>query len=92
MNWPDQPELWNLLDRYEDRWRYTYPDLNITREIMRMAEWCEANPTKRPKKNWKRFATLWLARNQQAIERSVAREAWNHAYNTVQSEVGKFRG
>lgn len=92
MNWPDVPQLWNLLDRYEERWKLTYPALNITAEVLRMGEWCEANKSKQPKKNWKRFATLWLARNQAALERAEARQMVEHEYQRVASEVGKFRG
>ena len=92
MNWPDFPELWQLLDRYEARWKLTYPDLQIDREVLRMGEWCEANPGKKPKKNWKRFMTLWLARNQAGIERAAVREQMQVAQRRADAEVGKYRG
>ena len=91
MNWPDVPELWSLLSRYEDRWRYTYPALNITQEVLRAAEWVEANPKKAPKKNWKRFMTLWLARNQAAIERAEARELVQREQQRADAMVGSHR-
>lgn len=92
MNWPDAPELYALLDRYEERWALTYPALNIVREVMRAAEWCEANPARRPKKNYKRFMVLWLARNQAAIERAEAREAWQREQQRIDASVGKWEG
>lgn len=91
MNWPDIPELWALLDRYEDRWKLTYPGLEIQREVLRMGEWCEANPARKPKRNWKRFMTLWLARNQAALERAEVREQAERQYNRIQAGVGKLR-
>ena len=74
INWPDFPQLWKNFSLYEDRWKFTYPGLEIEREILRMGEYLEANPSKKPKKNWKRFMVLWLARNQAALERAEARE------------------
>ena len=92
MNWPDLPELYALLDRFEERWKFAYPGLNITAEVMRMAEWCEANRAKQPKKNWHRFATTWLARNQAAIDRAEAREMIQRMQQRCDAEVGKYRG
>jgi hypothetical protein len=74
LNWPDIPQLWSILSVCEDRWKFTYPALEIEREVLRMGEWIEANPSKRPKKNWKRFMVLWLARNQAAAERTEIRQ------------------
>lgn len=92
MNWPDVPQLWSLLSLCEDRWRYTYPDLNITQEVLRAAEWIEANPKKAPKRNWKRFMILWLAKNQASIERAEAREMVQREQQRADAMVGKWEG
>lgn len=85
MNWPDQPELYALLDRYEDRWKFLYPALNITKEVMLMAEWCDdpANKSRKPKKNWRRFAETWLSRNQSRLEVAEVRELVQHENNRL---------
>lgn len=92
MNWPDTPELYALLDRYEERWAFVYPSLEIQREILRMAEWCAANPSKKPKRNWKRFAVNWLAKNQAAIERVEIREIMQREQQRADASVGKWEG
>lgn len=45
------------------RWREIYPGVNITRELLKMAEWCRANPErKKTKRGVNRFITSWLGR------------------------------
>ena len=92
MNWPDVPELYSLLDCYEERWKLTYPGLEITREVMRAAEWCAANPARKPKKRWHRFMVLWLARNQAALERIELREQLQQAQRRADASVGLWEG
>lgn len=98
--WPDIPELWQLLSRYEERWAFLYPDIDLTKEVLRMAEWCEANPGKRPKKNWKRFMTLWLGRSQSRMEvaeviervkREDMRLAAHHQYVDLQAVLEQIQ-
>lgn len=91
MNWPDIPELWACLSLFEDRWAYVYPGLELTRETLRMAEWLEANPSRRPRKNYKAFMVKWLARSQASIERAEAREAWQREQQRVDAMVGRLR-
>lgn len=91
LNWPQIPELWNCLSRYEDRWRFCYPALEIEREVLRMAEWIEANPRHKPR-NFKRFMVRWLARNQAAIERAEAREMIERAQRRADASVGLWEG
>lgn len=91
MNWPDYPQLWSVLSVCEDRWKFTYPGLEIEREVLRMGEWLEAHPHRKPR-NWKRFMVGWLARNQAAVERTVAREMIQREQQRVDAEVGKYRG
>lgn len=92
MNWPDVPQLYSIASVCEERWRYVYPGLEIDREILRMAEWIEANPERKPKKNWKRFMTLWLARNQAALERVEMREQVQREQRRMDASVGAYRG
>jgi len=90
--WPDVPELWNLLDRYEDRWKFAYPGLNIQAEVLRMMEWCEANRSKQPKKNWHRFAVTWLNKNQRGLEQANWREELQRAQRHADARVGLWEG
>lgn len=90
MNWPDYPQLWSLLSVCEDRWRFTYPGLEIEREVLRMGEWLEANPRRAPKKNWKCFMVKWLARSQASIERAEVREAWQCEQRRIDAAVGRY--
>lgn len=92
MNWPDIPELWAVLSQCEDRWRFTYPGLDISTEVLRMGEWIEANRKRAPKKNWKRFMVRWLARNQAALERAEAREIVQREQRRADASVGKWSG
>jgi len=43
-------------------WGKTYPDLSIEQEIRKMESWLDANPTRRPKSNYRRFINGWLSR------------------------------
>lgn len=91
MNWPDFPQLWSLLSLNEERWRYTYPGLEIQREVLRMGEWLEANPRRKPR-NFKRFMVNWLAKNQAALERVELREEIQREQRHVDAMVGKWSG
>ena len=45
-----------------DKWQNIY-DCDVQKEIMKMAEWCKANPTKRKTvKGMPKFITNWLSR------------------------------
>lgn len=44
-------------------WGEAYPACDIKAELLKMAEWIKANPTKR-KSNWKKFIVNWLTRTQ----------------------------
>jgi hypothetical protein len=92
IEWPDVPQLWALFDQFEDRWKFVYPGLEIQREILRMAEWCAANPTKKPKRNWKRFVVNWLAKNQASLERIEIREIMQRQQQRADAMVGLWEG
>jgi hypothetical protein len=92
VNWPEVPQLWAILSICEERWRYTYPDLDIQREVLRMGEWIEANQGRRPKKNYKAFMVRWLARSQASIERTALRDMIQREQQRADASVGRFRG
>ena len=91
IDWPDIPELWALYDRYEPRWKLSYPGLEIQREVLRMAEWCEANKSRQPKKNWQRFMVAWLNRSQAKAEAVELREALERQRRHADAMVGTYR-
>jgi hypothetical protein len=92
VNWPDVPELYALLDRFEERWKLAYPGLNITAEVLRMAEWCDANGKRGHKRNWQRFAVNWLARAHTRLLEQEVRTLVLREQQRIDSAVGKFRG
>ena len=46
-----------------------YPYIDRGAEYAKMDAWCEANPQKRPRRNWKRFINGWLNRTAQGETR-----------------------
>lgn len=61
---PATEKLGGVTETDKQTWKEAYPACNITTELKRMEVWLVANPTKR-KKNYRRFITNWLARNQE---------------------------
>ena len=47
-----------------DRWKETFPAVDVEQELREMELWAAANPAKR-KSNWFRFITNWLSREQE---------------------------
>ena len=46
-------------------WESVYPDVDVVEVLTkRMPDWLLSNPAKAHKKNWRRFITNWLARQQ----------------------------
>ena len=46
-------------------WERAYPDVDVVDVLLnKMPPWLDANPQKAQKKNWKRFITNWLSRQQ----------------------------
>ncbi len=56
-------------------WESAFPDCDVV-EILtkRMPVWLDANPQKAHKKNWKRFITNWLSRQQDRYEQFKKRD------------------
>lgn len=45
-------------------WALAYPACDLDRQLAAMDAWLRANPTRAKKSNWARFATNWLAKEQ----------------------------
>jgi hypothetical protein len=52
-------------------WQQAYPSLNVDGELQRMKIWLDANPRRR-KKNYQRFVTGWLCRENAKVEYAAA--------------------
>lgn len=59
----DTESFENISDKDKERWKKTYPACDLEREILKMADWLVANPSKR-KSNYKKFISNWLSRQQ----------------------------
>ena len=53
-----------ILPEDVDRWKETFPAVDVEQEIREMELWAAANPEKR-KSNWFRFIGNWLSRDQE---------------------------
>ena len=58
-----------------DDWTEFYPDLDIEVQLLAMAAWCLANPSRRKtKRGLNRFVNLWLQRVQNEINLRANRQ------------------
>ncbi|MEN2985500.1 MAG: hypothetical protein ABDH16_02400 [Thermodesulfovibrionaceae bacterium] len=60
------------IEKYIDKWKEAYPLVDIDNEIKQMEAWILAQPRTRWKKDWKRFITNWLSREQDKREMRTA--------------------
>lgn len=59
-------------------WENAYPNVDVIDCILkRMPVWLDSNPTRAHKKNWKRFITGWLSRQE---------ERYRERYQTFRKE------
>jgi hypothetical protein len=59
----------SVSDGQIQKWRYTYPAVDVQQELKLMAEWLNARPKKRYR-NWQAFITNWLKKEQRiAVDR-----------------------
>lgn len=47
------------------QWSEAYPACDLSRQLASMNQWLLSNPSKAKKKQWRRFITNWLARQQE---------------------------
>lgn len=56
-------------------WQQAYPELDVERELYRMASWCDANPTKRKtRRGIEKFINGWLNRSQKDGQQNSKKE------------------
>lgn len=55
-------------EEFMQLWKEAYPLVNVEQEIKQMEAWVISQPKSRWKKDWKRFITSWLAREQDRAE------------------------
>jgi len=74
-NWENGTFL-GITEEDQQRWAEAYPAVDVELEVRRAAEWLLANPHRR-KKNYRRFLTSWLSRQQErgGSRRATASEA-----------------
>jgi len=57
-------EKWEgIQEKNKERWKKTYPAVDLEQELLRMADWLIANP-KKAKSNYNAFISNWLRRTQ----------------------------
>lgn len=75
-------------DDYSIYLQQSYPDVDVYRELLAMAAWCDANPKKRKtKKGIKRFITSWLNKASKE-ERGISPFAAKIPNNEVRDKIG----
>ena len=55
----------NISDKDILQWKEAYPACDIERQLKASNEWLLSNPAKAKKKQWRRFITGWLSRQQE---------------------------
>ena len=75
-------------DEYSIFLQRSYPDLDVYRELLAMAAWSDANPSKRKTpKGIKRFITAWLNKASKE-ERGISPFAAQIPHNQVRDKIG----
>lgn len=54
-----------ISDQDREEWSSAYPTCDIDRQLAAMHQWLLSNPAKSKKKQWRRFVTGWLSREQE---------------------------
>ena len=74
-----------------DRWKETYPDIELEQELGKAEAWLDANPMRMPKK-LKAFMVNWLSRAQSDMTKYLtARSRPKQSPQLVQSARGSFQ-
>lgn len=53
-------------------WKAMYPHIDLRTETLKAIEWLKSNPSKRNKKNWRKFLTGWYQRANDTAENKKA--------------------
>ncbi|MEM7828703.1 MAG: hypothetical protein QW561_05115 [Candidatus Aenigmatarchaeota archaeon] len=65
------------LEPYIGKWQDAYPAVDVIQELKAMAAWVASQPRTRWKKDWRRFITNWLSREQDKAELRLAKAGSN---------------
>ncbi|MEM2963751.1 MAG: hypothetical protein QXQ02_02545 [Halobacteria archaeon] len=65
------------LEPYIAKWQAAYPAINVLQELKAMEAWVASQPKSRWKKDWRRFITNWLSREQDKAELRMAKAGGN---------------
>ena len=65
IGWDPESGWSGILDTDRARWASAYPACDLESLLCRMHEWLLSNPAKAHKKQWRRFITGWLSRQQE---------------------------
>lgn len=84
--------LENVKHSVQEKWIEIYSDVDwINTEILKASTWCDANPTRAPKKNIARFMTSWLERSWESYrKRPQPKNTVDHVKNLIINNP--FRG
>lgn len=67
-------------------WKQAYSELDVERELYRMASWCDANPTKRKtRRGIEKFINGWLIRSQKEQLGNTEKGAEKNGTETIQN-------
>jgi hypothetical protein len=82
----DSSEFVGIIEKDKTNWRIMYPYIDIDVELLKMADWAQANPSKsRPRTQWLKFITGWLNRGN---EKTETKKAYQSAFsNTTQDKT-----
>lgn len=65
------------LEPYIGKWQDAYPAVDVIQELKAMEAWVASQPKSRWKKDWRRFITNWLSKEQDKAELRMAKASGN---------------
>lgn len=73
-------EFSGITDEDRQRWRQTFPGVDLKQEILKMQAWLDANPSKRPRSRYKAFIVRWLTKAQNDLSwKEVSKSRSQHS-------------
>jgi len=64
INWSSADYWQNISINDHEQWAQAYPACDVQLQLKRMTEWLLSNPVKAHRKEWRRFITNWLSKQQ----------------------------
>tara|TARA_R110002126_G_scaffold55740_2_gene149469 strand:- start:1989 stop:2822 length:834 start_codon:yes stop_codon:yes gene_type:complete len=68
----DSCEFKEITKKDRDDWKIAYPEIDISREIIKAEQWLQSTPTRANKKLWRKFITGWFTRSNEKQENKKA--------------------